>query len=80
MPKQWETPCKEALMLEVAPMSHAELSCKVAPQAENLQSVAKRCLLGGEPLTSIAHKSGLDEDLSFGSQLPRWEIFSELQL
>lgn len=67
-------------MLEVASMSHAELSCKVAPQAKNLLSVAKSCLLGEAPLSSIAHTSGLDEDLYFGFQLPRWEIFSELQL
>lgn len=67
-------------MLEVAPMSHAELSCKVASQAEKLQSVAKKGLLGGGPLSSIAHKSELDEDISFGSQVPRWETFSELHL
>lgn len=55
-------------MLEMAPMPRTELSCKVVPQAKNLQSVAKSCLLGEAPLSSIAHTSGLDEDLYFGSQ------------
>lgn len=63
-------------MLEVALMFHMELSCKVAPQAKKLHSWSKRYLLGGPPLSIITHKSGMDEDLTSGFQLPRVEISS----